>query len=71
MNAAILVWALWIDPGMTGQGLVNSDNRPYIAAYFETAEECNRVNNMIKQQRFKADSAWSQCIQAKYIIQTK
>ncbi len=59
MLTTIAVWALWIEAG----GKVNSGHlyQPYIAAYFATADECERVRKIF------ATNVKAQCIQARYI----
>ncbi len=61
MNTATLLWALWLTAG----GNVNSGylKQTYIAAYFTTQAECERVQKLVHEQ-----SRWSICIQAAYAV---
>ncbi len=58
----VVIWALWVTAG----GHVNGGGehglrQPYIAAYFQSQGECERVQKIVHTQ-----ARWSQCIEAAY-----
>lgn len=60
MKTATLLWALWIAAGGPVQN--GSLKQVYIAAYFQTRSECERVLQLTYNQ-----TRWAQCIQAEYV----
>lgn len=59
MKTATLLWALWVSVG--GPVHNGSLKQVYIAAYFQSLEECQRVLKLTYNQ-----TRWAQCIQAEY-----
>lgn len=58
---AVLLWGLWF--------FTYGDIPPKLVSYYETLEECQRVQKIVKET---ADDNYSllktQCIQAKYVV---